>query len=285
MPRLPLITCLGIALLVAIGGETWAADDQSGYLNTIPDITRVVPPPPHKGDARYEADRRVFRATRSMLHSDRGDLAVRDVAYTLPDLMRDFSCAAGIQLSPAGTPATFHLLAKADIDTQRANEAAKQTWKRLRPFQIDRGPICQSKQELAKSYDYLSGHAAHGWTMGLVLADLIPGRASQLLSRARAYGESRIVCGAHNMSAVEASQLGVAVSLQQVRIDTRYRADFEAAKVELQSRMSGVGAAANGGFCATEQALTRDSILASLPPKAVTKDRLNRPGFAGGHWM
>lgn len=268
MLRLSSVTCLGIALLAAIGGETWAANDQSGYLNTTPDITRVVPPPPHKGDARYEADRRVFRATRVMLHSGRGTLAVQDVAYTMPDLMRDFSCACGVKLSPETTPATFHLLAVADLDTQRANEAAKQTWRRLRPFQIDRGPICQSKGELAKSFDYPSGHAAHGWTLGFILADLMPARASQLLSRARAYGESRIVCGAHNMSAAEASQLGVTVSLQQVKMTPRYRADFEAARTELQSRMNDPGNTPDGGFCAAEQTLTQDSIFTNLPPRA-----------------
>ena len=193
---------------------------------------------------------------------------MNDVAYTMTDLMRDFSCAAGLKLSPETSPATFRLLTSADVDTQKANEFAKQTWKRLRPFQIDRGPICQSKKELAKSFDYPSGHAAHGWTVGSILADLMPAQASQLLSRARAYGESRIVCGAHNMSAAEASQLGVAVSLQQVKMTPRYRADFEAARTELQSRMTDPGNTPDGGFCAAEQTLTQDSIFANLPPKA-----------------
>lgn len=269
MTRSSIAAVLSVALIAGIGGNLWAAGGSFGYLSSAPDITQVLPPPPHKGDALYEADRRVFRATRSMLRSPRGELAVRDVAYTMPDLMRDFSCAAGVKLSPETTPATFRLLANADLDTQRANEAAKQTWKRLRPFQIDRGPVCQSKKELAKSFDYPSGHTAHGWTVGLILADLIPSRAPQLLSRARAYGESRIVCGAHNMSAVQASQLGVTVSLQQVRMDPRYREDVEAARAELQTRMTVPGAAPDGGFCAGEMALTRNSIFASLPPKAL----------------
>ena len=269
MTRLPISLSISVVVLAAaLGANLEAAVERWGYLDNIPDITRVVPPPPRKADARYEADRRVFRATRTMLASARGQLAIRDVPYAMPDLMHDFSCAAGVQLSPETTPATLRLLMNADTDTQQANEAAKQTWERVRPFQIDRGPICQSKEELAKSYDYPSGHAAHGWTVGFILADLMPGRAPELLSRARAYGESRVVCGAHNMSAVEASQLGVSVSLQQVKLNARYVADFAAAKIELEKRSADRSATPNGPGCATEQALTQRSILGELPSKA-----------------
>lgn len=269
MPRLPIsISICAVVLAAALGSNLRAAGERLGYLDTPPDITRVVPPPPRKADARYEADRVVFRATRSMLSTSRGQLATRDVPYTMPDLMHDFSCAAGVKLSAETTPATLRLLMNADADTQKANEAAKQSWKRLRPFQIDRGPICQSKDDLAKSYDYPSGHAAHGWTLGFVLADLLPSRALQLLSRARAYGESRVVCGAHNMSAVEASQLGVTVSLQQVKENSRYLADFAAAKTELDRRSTDPSTTPDGPACAAEQALTQRSILGDLPSKA-----------------
>jgi acid phosphatase (class A) len=258
------IMCLSTVMAAGLCSDLRAAEDRPGYLDTIPDITRVVPPPPHEADPRYEADRRVFQATRSMLRTPRGALATHDVPYTMPDLMHDFSFAAGIPLSPASAPATYRLLSRADTDTQRANEAAKQNWKRLRPFQIDRGPICQSKAELAKSYDYPSGHAAHGWTIGLILSDLIPTRAPQLLARARAYGESRIVCGAHNMSAVEASQLGVTVSLQQVRLNPRYLTDFAAAKTELEGLSKSSALPCSDDACQAEMALIGTSVLADL---------------------
>lgn len=261
------------AFLILITSDLKAAGETLGYLRSVTDVTQVVPPPPRKADPRYEADRRVFRETRAMLARPRGALATQDVAYTMPDLMHDFSCAAGLDLSPATTPATFRLLSMADADTQKANEAAKQKWKRLRPFQIDRGPVCQSKEELAKSYDYPSGHTAHGWTVGLILADLVPERASQLLSRARAYGESRIVCGAHNMSAVEASQLGVTVSLPQVRLNPNYLTDFAAAKAELQGLSTASNSKSSSRVCAAELALTQDSILASLSSRDTRKKR------------
>jgi acid phosphatase (class A) len=33
--------------------------------------------------------------------------------------------------------------------------------------------------------------------MGLILAELAPERATPILNRGRAYGESRVVCGVH----------------------------------------------------------------------------------------
>ena len=41
----------------------------------------------------------------------------------------------------------------------------------------------------------------------MILAELEPDRASDILVRARAYGESRVVCGVHNASAVEGGRI------------------------------------------------------------------------------
>jgi acid phosphatase (class A) len=238
-----------------------AADAPPGYLgaNTI-DIAQIVPPPPQKGDIRYATDRKVFRATRAMLATPRGTLAIADVPASVPAMMGDFSCAAGVALSPQATPATFRLLAGASADTGRANNRAKDMWQRQRPFLIDRGPVCEDKAELAKSYDYPSGHTTRGWTFGLILSELLPDRATPILTRARAYGESRIVCGAHNMSAIEAGRLGATVTMAAVRATAGYQADVAAAKAELAAAT--IGSAA--GMCASEAALTRDSVLSAL---------------------
>src|SRR6478736_1422280 len=55
------------------------------------------------------------------------------------------------------------------------------------------------------TYDYPSGHAAWGWTWATILAAIAPDRAQQILARGKAYGASRVVCGAHNASSIDAS--------------------------------------------------------------------------------
>lgn len=210
----------------------------------------------------------MFRATRRLLTTPRGQLAKDDVPWKVPDLMRDFSCAFGLGLSPEKTPALYRLLATADAETARANDIAKNRWKRSRPFLIDNGPVCQDKAELAKTYDYPSGHTTRGWTSGLILAELRPDRASPILARARAYGESRIVCGAHNMSAVEAGRLGATVTMQRIRLSEQYLADLAAAKAELKGLALEGAEVPSAAACSAEEALVATSIYEELLPKA-----------------
>jgi acid phosphatase (class A) len=255
---------LRVIALIGVAAVAIAASDYHGYLSQTVDLTTVVPPAPLKGEIRYEADRKVFKQTRAMLNTPRGQLATSDVPSSVIDVMKDFSCAAGVTLSPDTTPVTYRLLANANADTAHANNAAKDHWQRLRPFLIDKGPVCESKEELAKSYDYPSGHTTRGWTFGLVLTDAEPDRATPILTRARSYGESRIVCGAHNMSAVEAGRLGATVTMQTVRATAAYQADLAAAQQELAAARANPALAPAVAGCSTEAALIGKSVLAGL---------------------
>ncbi len=256
--RIQVLALIGVAVIAT------AASEHKGYLDKPVDFTTIVPPPPQKGDIRYETDRKVFRATRPMLDTPRGHLATSDVPSDVTDVMKDFSCAAGVKLSPETTPATWRLLVNANADTARANNLAKDYWKRLRPFLIDNGPVCEDKVELAKSYDYPSGHTTRGWTFGLVLSDAEPDRSTPIQVRARSYGESRIVCGAHNMSAIEAGRLGATVTMETVRQTAGYRSDLEAARAELKAARANPALAPDAGACSTEAGLVEHSVLTAL---------------------
>ena len=45
-----------------------------------------------------------------------------------------------------------------------------------------------------------------GWTVGLIMAEVAPDRATEILARARAFGEGRLVCGVHTLSALRGPQ-------------------------------------------------------------------------------
>lgn len=212
----------------------WARDLPPGYLAPgAVDATVVVPPAPRKGDDRYQADRRVFRATRKLRGGARWTLATRDVELAPPALMADFSCAAGRRLSPATTPALDRIMRRVLIDSQTTNETAKRHFRRLRPFQIDKGPICQPEAQLTSSFDYPSGHTVWGWSWAFVLAELLPDRATPILARGRAYGESRVVCGAHNASAAEAGEQVAAATMAALHGSAAFRADMDTARAEV----------------------------------------------------
>jgi acid phosphatase (class A) len=193
----------------------------------------ILQPAPIAGSARYEADRQIFKQTRSFAGSARWVLATNDVQLDTASMMRDFSCAAGVTLTVEALPQLTRLLSQANADTRAQTNAAKDRFKRQRPFLIDNGPTCQPASELAGTYDYPSGHTTSGWTWASILAELMPARANQILARGRAFGESRIVCGAHNASAVEAGRLSSAATLAVVRAASGYQNDFAAARDEL----------------------------------------------------
>jgi acid phosphatase (class A) len=213
-------------------------------------IVSVIQPAPQPGEVRYEADREIFRRTRTLAGSQRWNRATSDVSEKPADMLGDFSCAAGRTLTPANAPKLTQLLVNASNDTATVNNEAKQYFHRARPFTIDKGPICQPASEVANSFDYPSGHTTRGWTWALVLARLLPDRAAQILARGREYGESRIVCGVHNASAVEAGRLSATVTMAAIEGDPRFLSDLKAARMELSRLNHGVTPDATE--CATE---------------------------------
>ncbi|MCC7248662.1 MAG: phosphatase PAP2 family protein [Lysobacter sp.] len=205
-----------------------------GYLarGTVDGLALILPAPV-KGDERYRADRRLFRATRALRNGERWRVATRDVEMEPAAMMENFSCAAGRHLAPETAPQLDRIMRRVLVDALTTNETAKRHFRRLRPFQIDRGPICQPEAQLTTSFDYPSGHTVWGWTWALVLAELVPDRATPILARGRAYGESRLVCGAHNGSAVEAGARVAAGAIAAVHGSAEFRADMDLARAEL----------------------------------------------------
>lgn len=254
-----IVTVLATAIAVA------AADGQGNVQAYLPaggvDLADVLPPAPMAGELRYAADRHVFKAMRRTVGSERWDYARKDIPSSAGEVMRGFSCAAGIALSPEGQPATYRLLARAGLDTSRDANAAKDRFKRLRPFMIDKGEICEpDRASIGKSFDYPSGHATRGWADGLILAELLPSRATPILARARSYGESRLVCRVHNASAVEAGRLGASATLDVVRTTAAFQTDLAAARTELANAQPAPDAAA----CARESRIVWPSVLSGL---------------------
>ena len=234
---------------------------RSGYLpsGTI-DITKILQAAPQKGDAQYEADRAIFKATRHWLGTPRGDLATRDVKTDPGSMFGAYSCALGVSLTPQTAPKTTTLLVKAGVDTGTQSGAAKNFFKRDRPFLIDQGPVCEPMSDFTGSYDYPSGHTTWGWTWALLLAELAPDRSTAILTRGRAYGESRIVCGAHNSSAVDAGRTTASATLAADHAQATFQADLVAARAELAA-LRADPATPKPQNCAAEEALISKPIL------------------------
>jgi acid phosphatase (class A) len=263
---------LAALALLAAGGATLAqagakpaaapasakAGPPSGYLGqAAPDTYRILPPAPTPGTIRYQADRSTFLATRSLKDSPRWALAINDVS--IPNTMKDMSCAVGVELTPQNAPRFSALIQRAGPDIGWATNHPKDIYKRQRPYLIDEGPTCVEKSALlTNSPDYPSGHVTWGWTVGLILAELVPDRATEILIRARAFGESRLVCGVHNMSAVESGRSNASILVAGLHGSAEFRKDMDAARAEI-AKARAAGPAPDPAACAAEAAVTKDS--------------------------
>lgn len=247
------ILASALALATIFGAS--AAEEVRGYLSPGQlDSVRILPQAPVVGSYRYEADRRVFRETRALVGSPRWQLATADVALAVPAMLGNFSCAVGVTLTPDNAPRTVALLTRLQSDSRQAVNVPKDLYRRQRPFLIDRGPTCQPAESLRTSFDYPSGHTTWGWSIALVLAEASPAQASAILARGRSYGESRVICGAHNASAVEAGRTTASALVAALHGLPEFRDDVAAARSELSALRTG-GKVPDATQCAALDAL------------------------------
>jgi len=218
------------------------------------DILKVLTPAPVEGDTRYETDRLVFKETRAWEGSARWQMASEDALASPADQLRHFSCSVGVEMNPANAPKIMNVAQRATRDSGYQMNLAKEHFQRKRPFWIDKGDICRPRAELGDTFDYPSGHATAGWTWALVLAQVAPDRASQILARGRAIGESRVVCGVHNASAVEGGRYVADAVMALTSSNAEFRADVDAARGELESLRKS-GAKPEPARCEREAAL------------------------------
>jgi acid phosphatase (class A) len=243
----------GLSLALVVGSA--AAPNPAGYLSgREPDTLAALPRPPNPGSPRDQADRAIFRETRTLEGGPRWSLAQSDADLT--KLLSDFDCALGVSLTTKDAPRLMALIVKAAPDISSAYNVPKDSYKKRRPFTRDAGHICVPRSSgFAQSYDYPSGHATWAWAVGLILARAAPDRAAEILGRARAFGESRVVCGVHNASAVEAGRVAADTVVSALAADSAFRHDMAAARSEVTAlRASGVRPDSNA--CREEAALT-----------------------------
>lgn len=224
------MTAVSLALCA---GSASARLPWKGYLGAEAlDTIAVLPPPPPPSSAEAEADRTTFRATRALEGTPRWAMAVADLPER--NILKNLSCAIGADLDPRRMPHLTGLLLSMAPDVSRAVSRPKKLYNRPRPYLVDEGAICAvPSKTLARSPDYPSGHATWSWAVGLVIAELIPDRSSAILARARAFGESRIVCGVHNASSVAAGRMNAAAVVAALHGSSAFREDMDEARAEM----------------------------------------------------
>ena len=210
-----------------------------GYLSkdALPDSAAILPPPPSVGSAAEELDRDAARASLTLRSTPRWKLAAIDADISFPGAAGTFSCALGVPVSEQETPYLYQMLRRVLTDAGYATFSAKDKYRQARPFMLDGAPTCtpDKEEDLRSNGSYPSGHSSVGWAWALVLAEATPDRATAILERGRAFGESRVVCNVHWESDVEEGRIVGAATVARLHAEPAFLRDLEAAKVELNT--------------------------------------------------
>lgn len=240
---------LAMTMLVATGCSTTKGASSSGTMSlpdlsngflakeaeVVPDSIEMLPPPPADKSTALSLDQEIYRTTRAYRGKPRWDLATKD-ADLGPAAVDTFSCAVGVQISEATTPELVKLMRRMLADAGRATGPAKDHYKRHRPFLVNGDASCtpQDEERLAKNGSYPSGHTSIGWAWALVLSEIAPDRAGRILRRGIAYGDSRVICGAHWQSDVNAGRIIGAAAVARLHSNDEFRTLVDAARAEVQ---------------------------------------------------
>lgn len=204
------------------------------------DAVAYLPAPPAAGSAAQLLDDAIAREALALRGSTRWALAREDAELALPAAARGYECALGVSINGSDTPVLLRLMQRSLADAAAAVAPVKDKYQRPRPFMINGQPTCtpEFEERLRRNGAYPSGHAAIGWVWGLVLADVAPERTQALLTRGRAFAESRVVCNVHWRSDVLAGRdIATAVAFQ-LRGNAQYQQDIAAARRELAASRS-----------------------------------------------
>lgn len=208
-----------------------------GYLaaDAVPDSLALVPPPPAPGSPGFALDEAVSKQALALRGTARFAQATRDADLSFPAGAGHFACALGVPIDRQHTPRLYTLLERSRIDASAATRAAKNHYRRPRPFMLNAQPTCtpQDERGLRDNGSYPSGHTAIGWAWALILSEVDPAHADAIQARGRNYGESRLVCNVHWQSDILEGRFMGAATVARLHDDAGFRDDLAAARKEL----------------------------------------------------
>lgn len=195
------------------------------------DPDRILPAPAAPGSAAEAAELAEVRRIVTAASPERLAQARYDDAHEDPSI---FNAAVGPGFEVAKLPQTWALLRAVQRESDVVAGIGKAHFKRIRPWGVDATlPNCDAGKGKKAVGSYPSGHSSLGYSVGPMLAVLIPERAAAIQARAKDYALSRIVCGVHYPSDTEASHVIGAIVVTRMLTDPHVAGMIAAARSEL----------------------------------------------------
>ncbi len=199
------------------------------------DYRLLVGPPPAPDSMLDQVDMAISRRFQADVPADRWATADLDSKSVYPR----FAEAFGKPIDRAHSPRLIQLLNRAMRDAADPVWNGKESFQRPRPYQryqlvrrCGSSPIPAPDREPRGGSSYPSGHTVYGWATALLLAQVAPARAPEILERGRDYALSRVICGYHFPTDTDAARAIAAAVLTRLSADPAFLADLKAARDE-----------------------------------------------------
>ncbi|AXA33497.1 acid phosphatase [Francisella adeliensis] len=205
----------------------------------IPNSLKLLPEPPTANSIGFLNDKAISEsALKGRKDSERYEQAIIDTGYSANSLAKNFSKSFGYNISKENTPIIYSLIDLAIKVSSKATADAKKEHKRIRPFVYYNKQTCNPAEEkhLGKFASYPSGHTTEGWAIALILAEINPNHQEQILKKGYEFGQSRVVCGAHWPSDVEAGYIVGSTVFSALNANDQFTQLIIQAKKEISSK-------------------------------------------------
>jgi acid phosphatase (class A) len=212
----------------------WSVSARAGLLEPAQfDPSRFLPPAPAQDSARTETELAELRAIAAGSSAEEKAAAAKDAKDETPDI---FNGAIGFDI--ATMPQTNKLLTMVAEEEDTDSKVAKAYFHRLRPYGADPSlKTCEPAKpgKAAKRNSYPSGHSTLAFSMGVVLAELLPAKSQAILARASQYAERRLVCAVHYRSDIVAGQQFGTILALRLMENPVFQAQMAKARAELRA--------------------------------------------------
>ena len=204
----------------------------------MPDMKQFLPGPPAEDSEAFKYDLAVYELGKKIRATDQeaAKAAQAQSDNRLGNLCKQFSEPFGMEISAEKTPEIYLLLRDGVITCVKSIIGPKEYYHRTRPFAYHKEGTLMPDREgmLHQNGSFPSGHTLRGWTTALLLLEINPDRAEELLALGYQYGQSRVISGYHWQSDVDASRLVAAAAVAKLHTSPHFCKQMKRAQREFQ---------------------------------------------------
>ena len=207
-------------------------------IDQVADSLKLLPPPPASDSVAFLNDKAQYDQGKLLRNTPRGEQAYNDAHVEADGVPQAFSEAFGTPITEKDTPEIYKLVRNFREDAgELATRSAKKHYMRIRPFAFFNEDTCrpEDQEKLSKNGSYPSGHTSIGWATALVLAEINPARQQEIFERGFQMGQSRVICGYHWQSDVDAARVVASAVVATLHTKPAFQEQLDKAKAEFKA--------------------------------------------------